>query len=183
MLSSYNISVNLSVQIDTSPGVYSGLILANSSNNGNDNISVEITVVNKTYMKISVSPEDESISGISLSNKTFNFTATTNNTGIAIARSANITLTLPNGWDSNSSLENCYNLTPLEVCSKPFQVTIPQGESPGSYYIYSNVTWQNPDGTISTNQTFVNVTILANPIISPPKNEKNNAEYFIIIAR
>ncbi|MBD3155575.1 MAG: hypothetical protein GF368_02870 [Candidatus Aenigmarchaeota archaeon] len=165
MSDSYNVSINLSVEMDTSPGTYSGLIFANSSNDGLDNLTAEVTVVNKTSMNISVDPITQSISGISLSNKSFEFTSTVNNTGIAIGRSANITLDLPSGWVSNSTLENCSNISPSEICSRTFNITIPRNELPGSYYIYSNVTWENPDGTNSTNTTYINVTILANPIM------------------
>jgi uncharacterized membrane protein len=165
MLDSNDVLINVSVEMGTSPGIYSGLILANSSNAGSDNLSVEVTVVNKTDMNISVDPESQAISGVSLDNESFEFTANANNTGIAIARSANITLDLPLGWQSNSTFENCSNILPSEVCSRTFNITVPQNEMPGNYYIYSNVTWENSDGTNSTNTTYINVTILADPVM------------------
>jgi len=165
MSHSENISINVSVEIDTQPGIYTGLVFANSSDGVSDQMTLEITVVNTTNMSISVTPQNTNISNISLGDVKFNFTAFINNTGIAISRNANITLELPLGWQSNSTLENCYNITPLDSCSKGFEITVPNGTLPGNYYVYSSGTWENPNGTISTNQTYVNVTVLQNPLM------------------
>ncbi|MFH7882313.1 MAG: NEW3 domain-containing protein, partial [Candidatus Aenigmatarchaeota archaeon] len=82
------------------------------------------------------------------------------------ARYSNISLILPSGWNSNSTLENCENLVKNQECSKSFEVEIPKKTSPGNYYVYVRTNWTNPDNSLGTNQTSLLVNITSNPLVN-----------------
>lgn len=170
IFSSANVSVNVSVDFDIQSGYYSGIIMANSSENIHDNISVTVFVINTSHMKITAYPSYIPISGTSIENKTFEFTAVATNIGDSISRSANITISLPVNWTTNSTWEECGNLLPNESCSKGFLITAPIRSPPGNYTITSNITWRNPDFSISKNYTTVTAGILGNPLMEIPNN-------------
>jgi len=165
------INLNVSVPLNQEPGVYSGTINASAENNGFDILNLNITVLNFTYMNITTNPASFSALNVSQSdNQSFNLSVISSNIGEAIARSVNFTLVLPTNWISNSSLEQCDNISISEQCSKGFLITIPNATTLGNYTIYANVTWRNPDSTLSTNQTTMNISVLSNPQMETLEN-------------
>jgi len=150
----------------SSEGSY--ILICNATKNGNfGNGSDEFfTEPGKTYVTITPQPQNPIISNISLyRNDSFVLTANLSNIANGTAYSTNVTLELLDGWYANSSLEECGDLEKNSYCLKSFKITIPNGTSPGNYYINITAVWRNPDETISFNKTEVNVTIESNPEI------------------
>jgi len=143
-------------------------LYCNASKNGNfgnhsDDFSAEAA---KTNISITASPQNPFVSNITLyQNNNFSLTANATNVGNGTAYASNISLELLSGWSSDQNLKECGNVDKLNYCIKPFNVTVPNGTSPGNYYINVTIDWRNPDDTLFSNKTEINVTVESNPIV------------------
>jgi hypothetical protein len=165
--SNYSVAINVTVPLGYSVGNYSGILNISSSNDGYKNLTLNISLARKTNMSVSTLPSGYNSSSITRNdNENFVFNATIANIKNASAKYANITLSMNSNLSSNSTLEQCNNLTKGMSCTKAFGITIFNKTSPGTYYITVSAVWLNPDGTIGTNSTLMNVTVRSNPVIN-----------------
>jgi uncharacterized membrane protein len=153
----------------TSPGQEGTYILAcNATKNGNfgNDTDTFTTESGKTNMSIIAEPSNPTVSNVTLYyNDSFSIVTNTTNVGNGTAYTTNISLELLSGWDVNTTLEECGDVEKNAYCTKAFNVTVPNGTTPGNYYINVTSTWKNPDGSITFNKTQVNVTVESNPKI------------------
>ena len=162
----YSVALNVSVPLGYAAGSYNLTINVSAENDGYDTFIANLIIPSKTNVSITTSIQSYYAFNVSLfENESFSFSATATNIGIGSARSTNITLTLPNNWYSNSTLENCNILKSNQTCEKYFSITIPNGTSPGNYWIYVYSKWVNPDNSSSSNSTSILVTVVSNPIV------------------
>lgn len=160
-----NISINASIPFEYSPGNYTGDINV-SSNSSYVNFTFQLVVASYTNVAVVTDIQDYSADNVTMmDNETFVFLANATDAGNASARYVNISLGLPTGWGANYSLENCPNLTKDEFCEDGFNVSVPNGTMAGTYYVYVNANWTNPDNSFGTNYTTVNVTVGSNPVL------------------
>ena len=148
----------------TQQGTY--VLACNATKNGNfgNDTDTFTTEPGKTSVSIEVEPENPTVSNITLyQGESFEIAANASNVGNGTAYSSNISLELLNGWQANSTLEQCGDIDRNSYCSKAFEITVPNETSPGNYIINVSVTWRNPDGSIDSNKTQVNITVQSNP--------------------
>ena len=162
-----NVSINISVPLAYSPGTYNGTVNVTTENDGFDTFILEAIVPAKTNVSIITDISNYTAFNITQQdNETFIFQSNTTNIGNGSARFTNISLSLPSGWSSNSTLENCENLLKGDICSKEFKVTIPKATSPGNYLVNMTVNWTNPDNSLGINETSISVLVASNPVIN-----------------
>lgn len=153
----------------TAPSEIGNYTLAcNATKNGNlgNNTDTFTAEPGKTYETITAEPSNPTVSNVSLYfNDSFVITANATNFGNGTAYSSNITLELLSGWDANRTLEECGDLEKNNYCLKGFNIFVPNNTSPGNYTINVTAIWRNPDATVFSNKTQVNVTIQSNPRI------------------
>jgi uncharacterized membrane protein len=148
-------------------------LYCNATQNGNfgnnsDNFTAESAKVNISIIAL---PQNPSVSNITIyDNETFSLTANATNIANGTAYSSNISLELLNGWSSDGNLKQCGDIEKVNYCIKYFNITVPNGTSPGNYYINVTAAWVNPDGTSDSNKTQVNVTVNSNPKIIVEEN-------------
>jgi uncharacterized membrane protein len=161
------VSINVTVPLGYTPGTYNGTINVSTQNNGFDTFTLETIVPAKTNVSTTTNITNYISRNITQqSNETFSFKANSTNVGNGSARFINISLILPSGWTSNPSLEICGNLTKNSTCTKEFNVTIPKATVPGSFLINVSSNWTQPDNSLGTNRTSINVTVTSNPSIN-----------------
>ncbi|RLA82757.1 MAG: hypothetical protein DRG31_06965, partial [Deltaproteobacteria bacterium] len=161
------IHVNVSVAYGQTPGTYSGIINVSGENDRYKTINVNITVPVDTTLTISVKPNYHSSDNITMHiNDTFNISVNVTNIGNATGRFSNITFSLPSGWVVQPQNYSCGNVTPFSSCTAFFNVTIPNGTEEGNYSIDAIVTWVNPNMSVYTNTSFLNITVNPNPVIN-----------------
>ncbi|MBI4182249.1 MAG: hypothetical protein HY520_04755, partial [Candidatus Aenigmarchaeota archaeon] len=137
--------------------------LYNNTGSSEQNFTAEEA---KTNLSVSLSPAAANVTGITqAANATTAFLATTNNTGNATARNANLTLSLPAGWQANASSHACGTISLAGSCTASFNITVPNATLPGSYLVNITASWQNPDSTFASNLTAFNVTVNATPLL------------------
>jgi uncharacterized membrane protein len=144
------------------------VLACNATKDGNfGNASDEFTVEpGKSNISITVQPSNPFVYNVSLyENDSFVIVANASNFGNGTAYSVNISLELLEGWSANKTEEECGDIGKNEFCVKGFNITVPNATVPGNYYINVTATWRNPDDTISSNKTQVNVTVQPNPKI------------------
>lgn len=162
-----NVSINVSVPPDYAPGNYSGIINVSSENDEWKLIVLNITVPALTSVSLQKSPSSYASSIISFySEDSFKLTITSNNTGIANAKNANITLFIPQNLSANSTTELCNNINVSTSCIRDFNISISNQTSPGNYTLNIITEWINPD--LSPNSTTTNFTVgvLSNPLLN-----------------
>ncbi|MGB9693377.1 MAG: NEW3 domain-containing protein, partial [Fervidobacterium sp.] len=150
------------------------VLACNATKNGNfGNASDEFTTEpGKSNISITVQPSNPFVYNISLyRNDSFVIITNASNFGNGTAYSTNITLELLESWQANSTKEECSDINKNEFCVKGFNITVPNSTAPGNYYINVTATWKNPDQTISSNKTQVNVTVQPNPIVDVEETE------------
>ena len=138
-------------------------LVCNATQNGNfgeanDSFNSEPDKINVTIYSI---PPDPVVSNVELY-RNGSFVLTSNATSIknGTAYAANVSLELLPGWEDNTTgSQSCGDIEKFTSCYKGFNVTVPNNTSPGNYYINLTVTWRNPDTTIDTNRTEINVTV------------------------
>ena len=153
----------------TAPVIGDYILDCNATKNGNfgDNNDTFTSETGKTNASIEIIPSTVYVYNVTLyDNDSFITTANVTNIGNGTAYSSNISLQLLAGWDAYFSLQECGNIAKNENCTKEFNITVPNGTSPGSYYVNVSVNWTNPDYTQAGNITTLNVTIESNPKVS-----------------
>ena len=161
-----NVSINVTVPFGYLPGTYNGTVNVSAQNDKFDTFILKVSVPSKTNVSITTSISSYTANNITQKdNETFSFEANSVNIGNGSARFVNISLILPFGWYSNSSLENCGDLIKGMLCSKVFKVTIPNATPPGNYLINVSTNWTNPDSSMGTNKTTITVIVSSNPLI------------------
>ncbi len=170
-----SVQINVSVPSNYPTGVYRGTINVTTSNDGWDNLTLEI-IVSGTNLTIEVSPTNFTATNITwYKNQSFELIVNTTNVGNVTAFDVNFTLTLPAGWSANSTLEPCGDIGVGESCTKAFKVTVAEATPPGNYLVNVTVVWRNYDGSVGTNETSVNVTVTPNPILEIPEEIVSNS--------
>lgn len=172
-----NISVNVSIPLGYPPGIYNGTVNVSAENDGFYTFILETNVPTKTNVSISPSKTNYTAYNVTQQdNETFSFDSNATNIGNGSARVVKIGLTLPSGWTSNSSLEDCGNLIKNSTCTKAFNITIPKATAAGNYRVNVSTNWTNPDNSASTNIASINVTIASNPSLNvSEENVSGNA--------
>ncbi|MBN2202770.1 MAG: hypothetical protein JW700_01095 [Candidatus Aenigmarchaeota archaeon] len=162
-----SVSVNITVPLGYAVGTYNGTVNVSSENNGYDTIFLFVTIPTETNLSMLLTPNNQTVYNISKADsQTFLFESTLQNIGNGSARDTNMSIQLPIGWSSNISIENCDNITKDQVCTKAFNITVPNATSTGNYYINVSSNWTNPDDSTGSNTTTLNVTVASNPKIN-----------------
>ncbi len=170
--SSLNVGANLTVTVYANvslgyaPGLYSGTVNV-SSGNVSDLVNVSIELQNTTAVMINSQPSVVSVNNITLLNSSgFSFNITVTNLGNSSARNATADFFLPNGFFINSSEEQCGNITSFSTCLIANNVTVENTTTAGSYAVNVTVNWVDLNGSQSSYQYSLNVTVAANPVIT-----------------
>ena len=155
-------------------GIHNVTIYANdTSNNTNSVFAGNFKVKGTTNLTNEQVPQNAGTFATDVhTGGAFNMNITTNNTGNATARFVNITLILPEvDWNSTTGINyDCGNLSADENCSKEILVNIPVCDEPGTKYVRTNVTWENPDKSIGYKVNETVVTIASNPKMEVPQS-------------
>jgi uncharacterized membrane protein len=162
-----SVSINVSVPIATAPGTYNGTVNVSAQNDGFDTFILFVSVPQKTNVTIEAVPSTYTASTVTqTTGENFDVYGNATNVLKGSARFMNISLTLPAGWSSNSSIQTCGDLVSGQYCVRGFGVNIPSGTPPTYYNVTVQANWTNPDGTMSRNFTVVNVSVVSNPAIN-----------------
>ena len=160
-----SVRIYVSPPLGYSPGSYNLTINA-TSNKTFDTFILNVILQPKTNVSIDLAPSSYTSSNITQYNgDSFAFLAFVKNLLNSSARNVNISILLPSGWSSNSSLEYCGDLKSEENCSKSFNVSIPPKTSPATYTIKVYVNWTNLDNSLSSNSTNFYVTVSSTSLI------------------
>jgi hypothetical protein len=152
-------------------GNYTGTVNVSAENDDYRNLTLNITVPSKTNVSIVIEPENYTASNLTQQdNETLQANMIIKNILKGSAKYANISLTLPSNVTSDSVLEFCNNLTENQTCLKIFNITVLNGTAPGSYYVNATTNWTNPDGTLGSNTTSLNITVVSNPSLNISEN-------------
>ncbi len=163
----YSVAVNVTVPLGYTVGTYNGTVNVSAENDDYKNLTLNISVAAKTNASITFDPSNYTSQNLTqLANESFILNITIMDISNGSARYTNISLNVPSNLSSNSTFENCNNLTKGEVCLKAFNITILKGANPGNYYINVSVNWTNPDNSLGVNQTSFNVTVESNPLVN-----------------
>lgn len=162
-----SVRVNVTVPMGYPPGTYNGTVNVSAQNDGWDTFVLYVVVPAKTNVSINTSISAYTANTVTQTQiENFQFGSNATNVGNGTASFANVTVTLPNGWSVNSSLEQCGNLTRLQTCSRGFLVTIPAATPPANYLVNVSSIWVQPDGVNTTNSTSINVSVTSNPFLN-----------------
>ncbi len=163
----YSVAVNVTVPLGYPVGTYNGTVNISAGNDGYKNLTLNVSVATETNITITLNPSNYTTWILSQSNnESFIFNTSLINIGNGSAKYVNISLAIPSNFTSNSTFENCNNLTKDENCLKDFNITVINGTAMGNYYINITVNWTNPDGSLGTNNSSLNVTVASNPLIN-----------------
>jgi uncharacterized membrane protein len=121
----------------------------------------------KTNVSIVAVPDNTTVSNITLyDNESFTIEANATNIQNGTAYQSNISLDVISGWYVDNISQECSDIEKNSFCNKNFSVTVPNGTVPGNYYLNLTVEWRNPDDTVDSNTTSINVTVEPNPSIN-----------------
>ncbi|MEM5778122.1 MAG: NEW3 domain-containing protein [Candidatus Aenigmatarchaeota archaeon] len=147
-------------------GLHNVTVFANDTSNNIANITSNFTAIGYTNFTLELSNTSITASGITLDTPyIFDLGSIANNTGNGTARFVNISLSLPNGVSSNSSLETCGNLSVGENCTKGFKITINTSASIGNYPLTVTTSWSNPDFSLGNKTNQTSLTVQSNPYL------------------
>ncbi|MCD6477832.1 MAG: hypothetical protein J7K87_02410 [Candidatus Aenigmarchaeota archaeon] len=176
-ISSLGMNSNRSVQISVfvpsnhPRGIFYGNLNVTTSNDGWDNLTLEI-IVPETNMSIESEPKSFIADNITWYDyQNFTVVINTTNIGNVTAFDVNVTLNLPQYWISNYTNNKvfCGNVSAGDTCSKPFLISIKR-TTPGDYQFNATTEWLNPGIGTNSNQTSINVAVESNPMISIDKS-------------
>lgn len=129
-----------------------------------------------TFMTVEYTTEMENFlnysMGTSIDNVTLNFrhnftlVSETTNLGNGTGLDANVTIFLPTGWISNTSVGSFPDLNVSNVAFNYFEVSVPENETPGVYVINATLEWRNSDNTTDFYNVSFNATIDQNPLLN-----------------
>jgi len=168
-MSNGNYSINFTAP--SQEGNFNLTCNATKNNNTGNNYDGFTTEAAKTNVSIELQPSNVTLENITLyDNQSFATTVNVSNVGNGTAYDSNISLELLSGWNANSTIQFCGNVNKTKYCNKSFSITVPNGTVPGNYYVNVSTNWTNPDGTMGTNKTVLNVTVNSNPKINVLEN-------------
>jgi uncharacterized membrane protein len=151
----------------TQEGEFNLTCNATKNNNTGNNYKNFTTEPAKINVSIIAQPSQFTLNSITLyDNESFVTSANATDLGNGTAYASNISLELLNGWNANQTVEQCSNINKNSFCTKSFNITVPNATAPGNYYINVTANWTNPDGTLGTNKTILNITVSSNPKIN-----------------
>ncbi|MFH0971372.1 MAG: NEW3 domain-containing protein [Candidatus Micrarchaeota archaeon] len=160
-----SVQLNVTIPLNQSSGEYLGTIIIATSNAGNDSIELNLSI-SGANVSVIATPNNFTANNITQTlNQTFSLQVNITNQGNATAYFANITLQLPTGLQSDSSISMCGNLSVGAGCNATFLITVLNATAPGNYLINASSAWNDLEDGIKTNSTPVNVTVLSNPIM------------------
>lgn len=165
--SNRSVSVNLTVPIGTTPGTYNGTVNVTANTGVYDTFLVFAIVPGKANVTVVSSISQYTSNFVTqAASENFQFYGNMTSIGNGSARDSNISISSPAGWSSNSTVEACGNLTKSQYCVRGFSVTIPAATPPSYYNLTVFANWTNPDSTVSSNSTLINVSVVSNPAIN-----------------
>lgn len=171
---SQQVQMNVSVPSYQKTGIYNLTVNITSSNNGYDNLTLQI-IVSGTNMSLVVQPEYYiSYNVTTFENENFTLTVNTTNTGNTTAFYASINFSLPQNWTVTNTSKWCGNVSRQDFCYDEFNVTIANLTPPGNYTVNVTVNWEDIDIGLKSNITTIEVEIVANVTLEVP--EKNITE-------
>jgi len=151
-------------------------LVCNATKNGNfGNTSAQFTSeAATTFVNMSATPRAVNISRITMyANESFTVMINVTNIGFGTVYNANITPSV-GLWSPNKTVDYCGNVSVNSSCALHFNVTVLKNTSPGNYSINFTAAWTNPDDSTSSNITYVNVTVLPNPVIDVQETNMSN---------
>ncbi len=163
--SNISVQINATVPLGHSSGDYLGHLNITTQNDGNASILLNISI-SGANVSVSASPANFTANNITQAqNQSFEMQLNITNLGNSTSYFTNITLQVPAGVASNSSLLQCGNLSIGSGCTAAFVITVLNATSPGTYLVNASAVWNDLEGGIRTNTTYVNISVLSNPII------------------
>ncbi len=152
--------------VPTQAGAYSVSIYANDTAGYQNNSALySFTSVGSAIVSVILNVTQVSVSGVTQdSGASIPLNITFNNNGQGTAYFANLSFNLFAGWSASPTTINYNNLTGGSSRSNISTITISAGAL-GQYLINASATWSNPNNTIWTNRTVINITVLSNPQI------------------
>ncbi len=171
-------TVEVRVPKDYEPGTYTGEINVSGDDTW-DTLGIEVEVTAETTVDTETIPSSTiTVENITQTdNETFLMEVnSTNDPDGAWAYAVNQSLALPDGWSTNTSLQECGDLNRSQSCVNPFFVTVPNGTEPtedlANDYVVTAVTeWRNPDGSETTSEDDLFVDVEENPVQNVPEDE------------
>ncbi|MGC8993285.1 MAG: NEW3 domain-containing protein [Candidatus Aenigmatarchaeota archaeon] len=117
-----------------------------------------------TSLKINVIPDLIQLKNVTLKGgEVFNISVNISNTGKAKAYNVSISFNFSSDWQVLGNY-SCDDIDIGSFCERNFTITSPSNIL-GNFTFLSKVTWKNPDYSISSNFTYLNLTVLPNPLI------------------
>jgi len=165
----------ISFNAPSSPGVYT--LNCSATKNGNIGWDLEEFTAQATNTKISITPKPENYTAGNVTwynDESFYLNVTLNNVANGTAYDTNITLQFPQNITANTSSESCGDIGLGGSCTRYFLITIFNKTRPGNYSFNVTAEWRNPDNSTDLNRTYVNVTVLSNPLIEVPETLISN---------
>jgi len=127
-----------------------------------------------TYISMNITPFSYNSSNITQAdNETFNITVNITNTGNGTARYVNITLQAAQNLSHTPPTQSCDTVNIGASCQRHFNITISNATIPGIYGLNATVEWYNPNTSVYTNITDLNVTVLSNPVANVSTTQLN----------
>ncbi len=168
-----SVQVNVTVNSDQLPGIYTGVINVTSSEGSYDLINLTV-IVTGTNMSIQKEPQNFTANVTYYQSDSFEVHVVVNNTGNVTAFYTRINLSLPLNWQANQSLYICGNLSRGENCSANFFITVSSGTPSGNYTVNISVIWEDIGIGTKTNTTSVSIIVLSNTIMEIPEDHISN---------
>jgi len=162
-------------------GLHNVTIYANDTSNNIASISSNFTAIGNTtgiLLQVPYAVSGPAITAFDI-NRSYNFTfiinVTLNNTGNGTMRLVSIfnSTALSGGFYSNSSTQQCSNISPGENCTKGFEINVTSAADASSPVINMKSNWQNPDYSTGTATNYTNVKVLTNSVLYINKNSIN----------
>ncbi|MFH1751155.1 MAG: hypothetical protein ABH863_05745 [Candidatus Micrarchaeota archaeon] len=166
-----NGTYEISFQAEPLHGNYTLLCNASKAGNLGNSSAPYGSEAAVTANAIYASPASTTATGITLL-QNFNFTLQVNatNYGNGSANFPNFTLQLPGNWTASNLSFICANVSVGDTCISNFTVTVANRTIPGNFSVNATFFWVNPDGSLGSNLTQIDVEVTSNPIlnITPP---------------
>ncbi|MBI4175766.1 MAG: hypothetical protein HY518_01045 [Candidatus Aenigmarchaeota archaeon] len=165
---------NGTYQINFTANLTTGTYTLNctATKTGNTGFDIDNFTVENPTTNISVNATPSTFTATQVTQNTsqsLNATVNITNTGNGTGSGSNISLSLPTNWTANATAQSCGNLPSTQSCIRAFSITIANKTVPGNYIVNVTANWTNPDLTLGTNQTQINVTVSSNPQLSVPE--------------
>jgi uncharacterized membrane protein len=142
-------------------GIHNVTVYANDTTaNVNNSILYQFTAIGTTNFNVDSNTTSVTLEGVTqYQTNSTDLNITLSNTGQGAGRWINVTWELPSGWTASPSLLDYGNISENEAKSNVSTITVGTCTSPGSYIINASAQWMNPDNTLGTNETNVDITV------------------------